>query len=77
MSEFNIIWPSGLSTVECSECTTLDAYAMERWGVNSMEEVTAQYDVKVTLHGALEQPPVVTEQLPVVTEQPPVAGQPQ
>ena len=41
MSKFKITWPNGTETTEVSESETLAAYAMERWGCNTMEELTA------------------------------------
>lgn len=48
MSKFAITWGSGLKTeVEASGVATVDAYAMERWGQNSAEEVRQQFGVTI------------------------------
>lgn len=44
---YEITWPSGLTTVESSETLTADAYAMERWGLNSAAEV-AEHGVLIS-----------------------------
>lgn len=50
MSKFAITWGTGLrTTVEASSVETVDAYAMERWGHNSAEEVRQQFGVTIEL----------------------------
>jgi hypothetical protein len=38
---FKITWPTGLTTHESSETQNREAYAMERWGQDSLEAVEA------------------------------------
>ncbi len=45
--EFLVTWPNGQTEVDCSETTTADAYAMERWGCNTAAQVQTQYGVGI------------------------------
>lgn len=48
MSKFLVVWPSGLTTLEHSERTDVEGYAMERWGANAVKDVEA-HGVKIEL----------------------------
>ncbi len=45
-TNFKITWPSGLVTVEDSEASTVDGYAMLRWGANSYADM-ASFNVQL------------------------------
>ena len=45
--EFHVTWPNGQTETDNSETTSADAYAMERWGCTSAEQVWAQYGVRI------------------------------
>lgn len=49
MSKFHVQWTSGSRSIETAEAATADAYAMERWGMNSAAQVFDDYGVKITL----------------------------
>lgn len=49
MSKFEVEWTTKKRTdIETSESLTADAYAMQRWGQNSAQEVFELYGVRIT-----------------------------
>jgi len=54
--KFKITWPNGDTTTEVSETTSVDTYAMERWGCDSAESVNTQYGI-VLEEAPAEDPP--------------------
>ncbi len=56
--EFLVTWPNGQTEVDCSETTTADAYAMERWGCNTAAQVQTQYGVGIAQVDMPAQTPV-------------------
>lgn len=72
--EFVVTWPSGQTEIDCSETTTADAYAMERWGCNTATSVLEQYGVTIkrTVPEAPPQQEVIPPQqevIPPLTEE--------
>lgn len=49
MSKFQVVWGTNKRTdIETSGCENADAYAMERWGQDSAEQVFEMYGVRIT-----------------------------
>lgn len=77
-TQFNVIWGSGKeTTLETSETSTPEAYAMERWG-RTLEEVEA-LGVKIELASdapPAEQPAAPSAPLSASTESSPLPSAP-
>lgn len=50
--KFRIDWSSRKRTIETAEAATPDAYAMERWGIDTAQEVFDLYGVTITAVGS-------------------------
>ncbi len=53
---FIVQWPSGRVSSEVSEVKSLDAYAMQRWGFNSIKEVEEGFNVRVIMQDGDTEP---------------------
>lgn len=71
MSKFQVKRPDGSESIETSETTSVDAYAMERWGANSAAELEDSVGVVLSL-ASEESTPIVEMQVGTPTEAQPV-----
>lgn len=59
MTKFKITWPNGSTEEDVStDSATPDAYAMQRWGCDTADDVYTRYDVLIQLAEAIEAVPM-------------------